>query len=409
MSAKKAKPKPKGPVLPVPLKQWVDFLRGQGRTAALVALTVAAFAGLWYAGWREVGDDVLASKEYWLVQEHVHITPPPPWVHRDVRFEVFRDGSLEGPLSIMDDDLAQRIADTYHVGRELGDQREVQVVNVRRPEAIRHVTSAGAELVLSLVEKIGRRKRPVHIGLGAGYSAMMVARHLADRIRSDPDCPGLVLHALSAGGFQVDKPQRSPITYFNYFDGALTKVDFVALFSHTIVPNDDYERIRKSPGVQKAFERADEIDIVVTSFAWAHDEHGMLRQFLKHLVDAGELESDTIRRMLDAGWTGDVQFRPYSATGPILEECPVRAVTLFELSDLARIAHTEGKHVVLLARPCGECGTLKTEALRPLLTEPSLRLWTHLVVDVDTAGALLKSPNAADLPVAAPEPTGAPG
>ncbi|HUT94558.1 MAG TPA: hypothetical protein VMY37_34195 [Thermoguttaceae bacterium] len=305
--------------------------------------------------------------------------------------------------------LAQRIADTYHVGRELGDEREVQVVNVRSPEAIRHVTSAGAELVLSLVEKIGREKRPVHIGLGAGYSAMMVARHLADRIRSDPDCPSLVLHALSAGGFQVDKPQRSPITYFNYFDGALTKVEFVALFSHTIVPNDDYERIRKSPGVQKAFERADEIDIVVTSFAWAHDEHGMLRQFLEHLIDAGELDPDTIRRMLDAGWTGDVQFRPYAATGPILEECPVRAVTLFELSDLARIAQTEGKHVVLLARPCGECGALKTDALKPLLTERSLRLWTHLVLDVDTAGALLKSSPAGDVPIATQEPSGAAG
>lgn len=305
--------------------------------------------------------------------------------------------------------LAQRIADTYHVGRELGDQREVQVVNVRSPEAIRHVTSAGAELVLSLVEKIGRKKQPVHIGLGAGYSAMMVARHLADRIRSDPDCPSLVLHALSAGGFQVDKPQRSPTTYFNYFDGALTKVDFVALFSHTIVPNDDYERIRTSPGVQKAFERADEIDIVVTSFAWAHDEHGMLRQFLGHLVEAGELDRDTLRRMLDVGWTGDVQFRPYSGTGPILEECPVRAVTLFELSDLVRIAHTEGKHVVLLARPCGECGALKTEALKPLLTEPSLRLWTHLVLDVDTAGALLKTTNPGEIAVGTQEPTGALG
>lgn len=113
MSAKKAKSRPKGVVLPVPMKHLIEFLRGQGRAAALVALTVAVFAGLWHAGWRQVGEDVLASKEYWLVQENVHITPPAAWVHRDVRFEVFRDGSLDGPLSIMDDDLAQRIADAF--------------------------------------------------------------------------------------------------------------------------------------------------------------------------------------------------------------------------------------------------------------------------------------------------------
>ncbi len=304
--------------------------------------------------------------------------------------------------------LRQRITDTYHVGDEPGDVRDVQVVNVRGDEAIRHVTSTGAELVLSLIKEIGQYKRPVHVGLGAGYSAMMVARHLADRIRSDPDCPPLVLHALSAGGFQVDKPQRSPITYFNYFDGALTEVEFVALFSHTIVSNDDYERIRNSPGVQKAFGRAEEIDVVVTSFASARDEHGMLRQFLAHLIEAGELPPDTIRRMHEVGWTGDVQFRPYSPEGALLEECPVRAVTLFEISDLERIAHTDGKYVVLLARPCGDCGRLKTEALRPLLAEPSLRLWTHLVLDVDTAGDLLRTPFPAERPAAVEAPVEAP-
>lgn len=296
---------------------------------------------------------------------------------------------LQPPLELH---LAQRVKDRYGVGQEPGDAREVQVVNARSAEAIRHVTSAGAKLILSLVEKLGKKKETVHIGLGAGYSAMMVARSLADRVRSNRDCPNLVLHALSAGGFQVDKPQRSPITYFSYFDGALAKVDFVALFSHTMAPTDDYERFRQSPGAKRAFDLAAEIDIVVTSFGWAPDRHCMLRQFIEQLIEAGELEPDTIQRMIEAGWIGDVQFRPYTAQGPMLEGYPVRAVTLFELADLVQMAGTDGKHVVLLARPCGECGTVKTEALRPLLTEPSLRLWTHLVLDVDTASDLLKTP-----------------
>ena len=93
--------------------------------------------------------------------------------------------------------------------------------------------------------------------------------------------------------------------------------------------------------------------------------------------------------MQDAGWVGDVQFRPYNRQGPIIEECPVRAVTLFDLSDLVRMARTDDKYVVLLGGPCGECGRLKTDALIPLLTREELRLWTHLIVDVQTAGKLL--------------------
>jgi len=308
--------------------------------------------------------------------------------------------SLQPPCEL---DVAQRIRDTYNVGLAPDDRRTIRVVGVRGAEAVRHVSTAGAELVFSLVKEIGRRRQPVHIGLGAGYTAMMVARHLADRVRSDPDCPRLVLHAISAGGFQADKPQRSPITYFNYFDGALTKVEFVALFSQTIASNDEYERIRNSPDVRAAFVRAEEIDIVVTSFAWAQDPHGLLRQFLEHLVSEGELDSETIPRMLTTGWIGDVQFRPYSPEAPLLKECPVRAVTLFELKDLVRLARTEDKHVVLLARPCGDCNTLKTEALKPLLTVPEMRLWTHLVLDVETASTLLKS-RAGRIPAGPEEP-----
>ncbi|MFH1921581.1 MAG: hypothetical protein ABIP48_17080 [Planctomycetota bacterium] len=298
--------------------------------------------------------------------------------------------------------LAQQIAATYNVGFAPDDRRTIEVVGVQGAEAGRHVSTAGAERVLSLVKEIGRRRQPVHIGLGAGHTAMMVARHLANRVRSDPDCPSLVLHAISAGGFQPDKPQRCPTTYLNYFDGALTDVKFVALFSQTIASNEEYEQIRKSPDMRAAFAQADEIDIVVTSFAWAQEPHGLLRQFLEHLVSEGALDSETIPKMLETGWIGDVQFRPYSPEAPLLDECPVRAVTLFEVSDLVRLAKTEDKHVVLLARPCGNCGELKTPALKPLLTAPELRLWTHLVLDAKTASTLLKSPAAGGSP-AGPE------
>ena len=290
--------------------------------------------------------------------------------------------------------LARQIADRFQIHQYFEDERTIQVVNARGRQAFEHVTSAGADLVYSLIEELGKKKERVHVGLGGGHSSMMVAKRLANRIYSDLACPPLVLHALSAGGFLIDKPRDVPITYFGYFDGALPEVESVALFSETVVSRDEYERVRTNPSVRMSLERAAEIDIVITSLASAKDEHGMLGQYLEALLKEGGLEPDAVRRMREAGWVGDVQFRPYSAEGPIVEDCPVRAVTLFELSDLVERARTDDKYVVLLAGPCGECGRLKTDALEPLLTNANLRLWTHLVCDVDTVSALLKARSA---------------
>ena len=293
-------------------------------------------------------------------------------------------------------DFARRIADRYGVKQFDHDAETIQVVNVRGSEASGHVSSVGADLLLSLIKRLGAKKQQqnaadqsVHVGLGGGFTAMVVAKRLAERIYSDLSCPPLVLHALSGGGFLVDEPKKAPITYFTFFDDVLVDVKFVALFSATVVPSGQYEQVISNPGVHEPFERAGEIDIVVTSFAQAGHKHGLLNQYLRHLIEKRELKPEDLERMKAAGWIGDVQFRPYAANGPILEECPVKAVTLFELSDLAARAQMEDKYVVLLAGPCGECAETKTKALVPLLTEPKLRLWTHLVTDVQTASELL--------------------
>ncbi len=287
-------------------------------------------------------------------------------------------------------DLARRIAEKFGVHRYCQDEQAVQVVNARGREAFRHVTSAGADLVYRLIHQVGRRKPRVHIGLGGGYSAMVFAKRLAARVYSDLACPPLVLHALSAGGFLIDKPHKAPIAYFSYFDDALPEVESVALFSETVVSKDEYERVRNNPGVRRSLQRAEEIDIVVTSLASANDRHGMLGQYLEVMISEGGLDRLAVEEMRAAGWIGDVQFLPYSQEGPIIDRCPVRAVTLFDLADLADFAQAGDKHVVLLAGPCGECGRLKTDALEPLLANPGLRVWTHLVTDVDTAAAVLR-------------------
>jgi len=294
-------------------------------------------------------------------------------------------------------DFARRIAERYALARFSQDSETIQVVNVRGAAAPAHVATMGADLLVSLIKRLGQKKKQqqaadpsVHVGMGGGFSTMMVAKRLAERIYSDLSCPPLVLHALSGGGFLVDDPKKAPVTYFAFFDNVLVDVRFVALFSATVVPSGQYYQVISSPGVRESFQRAAEIDIVVTSFAQAEHRHGLLNQYLKHLIDKGELRADELDRMRAAGWIGDVQFRPYAPAGPILEECPVKAVTLFELADLVSLSNLPDKYVLLLAGPCGECAETKTRALVPLLTEPKLRMWTHLITDIQTASELLR-------------------
>lgn len=333
------------------------------------------------------------------VAEWLHQKYGRPDLSRERVYPLFWEAARRGFLLLQpprEEDLARRIAERYAVSRFAQDRETIQVVNVRGTEASSHVASAGADLLVSLIKRLGRKRKEtsaadpsIHIGLGGGYSAMVVAKRLAERIYSDLDCPPLVLHALSGGGFLIDEPRKSPITYFTFFDDVLVDLKFVALFSATVVPSEQYEQVISNPGVRESFELAQQIDIVVTSFAQAGHRHGLLNQHLKHLMDTGALKPQDLDRMKAAGWIGDVQFRPYGPHGPILDECPVKAVTLFELDDLAALARREDKYVVLFAGPCGECGQTKTSALVPLLTEPRLRLWTHLVTDVQTASELL--------------------
>jgi hypothetical protein len=88
----------------------VRLIRGPiGVTLLLAGLLV----GGWNLAWRVVGARVLESSQYTVRLENIEVTPLPDWIHTDVRAEVFRSLGFDGPLSIMDDNLAQRIADAF--------------------------------------------------------------------------------------------------------------------------------------------------------------------------------------------------------------------------------------------------------------------------------------------------------
>jgi len=84
--------------------------------AVLICLLLVTFFAVWYVlwngvgAWQGAGADVLASSEYWVTAAKVRITPPPEWVRRDLRGEVFRDAALDEPLSLLDARLVDRIA-----------------------------------------------------------------------------------------------------------------------------------------------------------------------------------------------------------------------------------------------------------------------------------------------------------
>lgn len=324
-----------------------------------------------------------------------------PDLTREKIYPLFWEASRRGFL-LLQPPFEQQLSDRLRKRFSLPEtSKDIMIANASGSNSAQHVTSRAADLIVSLIDQVYAEKLEknitepdgspphVHLGMGAGYAAMLVAKRMAQRVNSGGEFPPLVLHAISAGGFLIDEPHKAPTTYFTYFDQSLTTIKYVALFSETVVSSEDYEKLKMNPGIRIPFEQRNQIDILVTSLAEADHEHGLLVRYLTSLVNQNLLEPQLLKQMRDSGWIGDVQFRPYSVDGPLKDECPVRAVTLFELDEMVELTKQEGKHIVLVAGPCGECGHSKKKALLPLLANEKLRLWNHLVIDAKTARELL--------------------
>jgi len=88
----------------------LGWLFGPARPLLLAGVVLAVFLVAWAVLWQRVGPGVLAGPDYLLGPEQLELPPLPEWVHCDLRAEIFRSAALDGPLSIMDEDLAERIA-----------------------------------------------------------------------------------------------------------------------------------------------------------------------------------------------------------------------------------------------------------------------------------------------------------
>ena len=292
---------------------------------------------------------------------------------------------LEPPTNVL---LQQRIADQFKL-----DRKEIHVVDVRGEGARDLVADAAARRVVELIDEVSRVKDRVRIALGGGGTVNRFSRSLAQYLRKQFDLPPLALHALTPG-FDVLRPRTAPVSSLGYFDEVDADIEYVGLFAPALVPSESYAEVTSRHGIADSFEKAKEIDIVITSCARAEDKHGELNRFMQ--VASEEDGDQTEKALIEAGWVADVTYRPYNEFGPISLEHGIRGVSLFEIEDLVRLARDEeNKHVVLIAAPCGECHETKEDALRPLLSQPdTLKLWNHLFLDTRTAQALM--PEAAE-------------
>jgi hypothetical protein len=86
-----------------------------------------------------------------------------------------------------------------------------------------------------------------------------------------------------------------------------------------------------------------------------------------------------------------VQYQAFSSTAPIEKTTDIKAVTLLDLDRLSKFAADPNKHVVVVAGPCKECLQTRADAARPLLEAKKLKVWSHILFDLNTAEELLEA------------------
>jgi DNA-binding transcriptional regulator LsrR (DeoR family) len=301
------------------------------------------------------------------------------YMRRETIYAILRDARDSGFIRMsppIHDELSWKLSEHY--------AGSIKVVSTGEFGVNHFLAANAAELVIDRIKYHGGNDRKVRLGLGAGLTTRNIAHELANLYHADASLPDIVIHALTSG-FRSDRAHQSPISWFSWFTKEGTnRVSFVGLFAPPMVPSDElYQTIKKLPGISEAFEVAKDINIVVTSIGDTAKSGGDWLPFV---------EEDKKATLLESGWCGDVLYCPYSDKGPIpAKALSLQAVTLFTIQDLVAMARNSQKHsIILVCGPTHSNGKLKTEALKPLLENPNLRVWTHLITDMGTAQELIK-------------------
>lgn len=343
---------------------------------------------------RRFPDEIIFAVCEKLIRDGERPTEIASWVtgrgfpcSREQIYGIFSRGIEKGFLRLSptpEIELARSLMQKYHIDFTV---LKVRPDTIGAPIVVDQLGAAAANLAVRLIHEVHTRtgKKSVHVGFGHGETVQKSAWHLGSRLKNETHLPEeLVLHALSTG-VDVKHPSGAPVSFFSFFTETRANLKLIGLFAEAYVDEADYEEFKKKAWMREAFQQGGATDIVITSLASAKDKHNLFLEFMK------ESEPKDLDYLRKAGWLGDIMWRTYSEAEPIVGGTRGRAVTIFELSDLVDLAQQDDKHVILVAGPCGECATVRTDALLPLLREPSLRVCNHIVTDSKTANELLEA------------------
>lgn len=106
MSAESAKVAKTSAEKPRPSASAISWL---GRAFAALALAMLALLAFWNLLWKQAGAQLAIDPRYDVTAESLDLPAPPEWIHHDLRPEVVAYLGDSGHLSILDDDLTERI------------------------------------------------------------------------------------------------------------------------------------------------------------------------------------------------------------------------------------------------------------------------------------------------------------
>jgi hypothetical protein len=299
-------------------------------------------------------------------------------MNREMPYKLVREAGALGYIKFAPPPhltFGRRISDHYYW---------LQQVNVVRTVVSMDVARETAKVLLRLVQQrhdADQSINEVHIGFAAGLSMRQVAQCFAELL-SYP-VPGLpkriVIHAMLSG-HDPGNPTTDPNSFFTFFlhpPALHSKLRFVGFRAPTIVRQSHIPIFTEIHDIREAYEKAADLDIIVTSGSDWDDPHSSLRRCM-------ERSPSTLQTLRDEGALRDMLWRPLGETSPITTETEIRALTLMELDDLPDFIN-RGKHVLLMLGPCAVCGRHKGPVLDTILSQVR-HLASHIVTDSRTGG-----------------------
>jgi hypothetical protein len=95
------------------------------RLAAAAVVAVAVVVGSLHL-WQQLRSHVVSQPEYLVAASDIEITPPPDWIHNNIKAAAIRDAGLPAKLSILDDRVTERLSQAFLLNPWIARVEKVQ-------------------------------------------------------------------------------------------------------------------------------------------------------------------------------------------------------------------------------------------------------------------------------------------